>query len=75
MGEENVVSSVPAPTMIGEDFSNFLHHAPGAFMLLSSADKAKGTDYPHHNPKFDIDEDVLWKGSAVFVAIVEKVLG
>lgn len=35
----------------------------------------KGTDKPHHHAKFDVDEDVLWKGSASFVAIAEKYLG
>ena len=43
-------------------------------MFLSSSNPAKGTDVSHHNPKFDVDEDVLWDGSAVFVAIVEEFL-
>ena len=43
-------------------------------MLLSSADAAKHTDVPHHNPKFMVDEDVFCKGSAVFVSIVEDFL-
>ena len=39
-----------------------------------TSNPAKGTDVSHHNPKFDVDEDVLWEGSAVFVAIVEEFL-
>lgn len=74
LGEENVITEVKAPNMGGEDFAYYLEKVPGAFMFLSSANPAKGTDVPHHNPKFDVDEDVFWKGSAVFVAIVEEFL-
>lgn len=84
VGVENVVTAVDAPNMGGEDFANYqqgLNEAgfekktPGTFMFLSSANKEKGTCVAHHNPKFDVDEDVLWKGSAVYVAIAEKALG
>ena len=34
----------------------------------------KHTDEPHHSPLFNIDEDVLWEGSAVFVNIAERFL-
>jgi hypothetical protein len=67
-----VITEVKAPNMGGEDFAYYLEKLPGAFMFLSSSNPAKGTDVSHHNPKFDVDEDVLWEGSAVFVAIVEE---
>lgn len=74
LGAENVQTSRPSPNMAGEDFAYYLAERPGAFMFLSSSDPAKHTDIPHHNPKFDVDEDVLHQGSAVFVAIVEDFL-
>ena len=74
VGEENVITSRPAPNMAGEDFAYYLMERPGAFMFISSANSAKHTDLPHHNPRFDVDEDELWKGSAVFVSIVEEYL-
>ncbi|MGN0838986.1 MAG: M20 family metallopeptidase [Pyramidobacter sp.] len=74
VGREAVVTSLPAPIMGGEDFAFYLMKCPGAFLLLSSADHAKGTDKPHHSPGFNVDEDVFWKGSAVFVSIAEKYL-
>lgn len=74
LGGEHVLTSVPAPNMGGEDFAYYLAEKPGAFMFLSSADPAKGTDCPHHNPRFDVDEDVLSAGSGVFVAIAEEFL-
>lgn len=74
LGEERVVTTQDAPNMGGEDFAYYLAKKPGAFMFLSSADAAKHTDVPHHNPKFMVDEDVFCKGSAVFVSIVEDFL-
>ncbi|MCD8393131.1 MAG: amidohydrolase, partial [Cloacibacillus porcorum] len=59
----------------GEPVAYYLAEKPGAFMFLSAADHAKCTDIPHHNPKFMVDEDVLYKGCAVFVSIVEDFLG
>lgn len=73
-GEKNVVTTQEAPNMGGEDFAYYLAEKPGAFMFLSSADHEKHTDVPHHNPKFMLDEDVFYKGSAVFVSIVEDFL-
>ena len=64
-----VITSVPAPTMVAEDFARYLKESPGAFLFLSSANEEKGCAYPHHNSRFDVDEDVLWKGAAVFAAI------
>lgn len=73
--KEEIVLYRDSPSMIGEDFSLYLREVPGAFLFLSSANPEKGTDKPHHHAKFDVDEDVLWKGSASFVAIAEKFLG
>lgn len=75
LGESGVITSIPAPNMGGEDFAFYLRERPGAFMFLSSSNREKHTDAPHHNPHFDVDEDVFWKGSAVFVSIVEDYLG
>ena len=74
IGDEMVVTEVPHPNMGGEDFAYYLQEVPGAFMFLSSANPAKGTDVAHHNPKFDVDEDVFWIGTAAFVNIAEKFL-
>lgn len=74
IGAEHVVTKLPAPTMGGEDFAYYLQKCPGAFIVMSSCNHEKHADYPHHNPKFDVDEDVFWTGSAVFVAIAEEFL-
>lgn len=61
VGETNVVTEIPAPNMGGEDFAYYLQKAPGAFFFLSSSNPEKHTDIPHHNPHFNVDEDVLYK--------------
>ena len=75
VGADMVIDHVDAPNMGGEDFAYYVMKAPGAFMFLSSSNPEKHTDVPHHNPHFNVDEDVFWIGSAVFVKIVERFLG
>jgi carboxypeptidase Ss1 len=48
----------------GEDFSRFLHEAPGTFYFLGTKNPAKGCIYPNHSPRFKVDEEVLKFGSA-----------
>ncbi|MBQ7576654.1 MAG: amidohydrolase [Synergistaceae bacterium] len=74
LGTEKVITRVNAPNMGGEDFAFYLGKAPGAFMFLSSANPDKKADFPHHNPVFNIDEDVLWEGTAIFVKIASEFL-
>lgn len=55
-----------APMSMGaEDFSYYLQKIRGAFIILGIKNEGKGIVYPHHHPKFDVDEDVLWKGAAL----------
>ncbi len=54
-------------TMAGEDFSDYLKTTPGAFSFVGINNPAIGSDYPHHHPKFDIDEDVLPVGAELHV--------
>ena len=66
IGPENV-ACLEEPTMGAEDMSFYLREVPGVFFALGSATPEKGTAYPHHHPKFDIDEDAMQVGAAVFV--------
>ncbi|AEC52282.1 amino acid amidohydrolase [Pyrococcus sp. NA2] len=56
-------------TLGGEDFAFYLQKVPGAFIALGIRNEKKGIVYPHHHPKFDVDEDVLHLGTALEVAI------
>ena len=53
--------------MLGEDFAEFSTRVPSVFCFVGVADKEKGTDYPHHHPKFNIDEDALSTGVEMHV--------
>lgn len=66
IGEENLITS-DISVMLGEDFSEFSERVPSTFIFLGVANKEKGTDYPHHHPKFNIDEDVLPIGVEIHV--------
>lgn len=50
--------------LIGEDFARFANTVPGMYFKLHT--KPKDTCYPLHHPKFDVNEDVLHKGSILF---------
>ncbi|PEM67037.1 M20 family metallopeptidase [Bacillus pseudomycoides] len=67
-GRERVVRL--QATMAGEDFSAFLQKAPGTFFFIGAGNKEKGIVYPHHHPRFTIDEDALLIGVEVFVSSV-----
>lgn len=45
-----------APIMGGEDFAYYLQHVPGSFFFIGAMDPDWDEAYPHHHPKFDIDE-------------------
>lgn len=45
-----------APIMGGEDFSYYLQHVKGTFFFTGAMNPEWDTAYPHHHPKFDIDE-------------------
>jgi amidohydrolase len=63
-GEDAVVDNV---SIASEDFSEFSERVPGVFMFLGAGNAEKGTNVSHHNPRFDIDEDVLLNGVAMLV--------
>ncbi len=64
VGKRNVVDT--EPSMGGEDFSRYGEVAPIVFVYLGARNEKKGIVYPHHHPKFDLDEDVLPAGVELF---------
>lgn len=55
------------PSMGGEDFSAFLQKADGCFFKIGSGAKESESTYPHHHPRFTIDEDSLVIGVNMFL--------
>lgn len=48
--------------MPGEDYSYFLENRPGFFVELGTRNLEKGCAFPHHNPRYRMDEDALLYG-------------
>jgi amidohydrolase len=61
------VRELDFPTSGSEDFSYYLADRPCAFFFHCSS-FGGGRDYPHHHPKFDVNESVLWTGTAAMTA-------
>jgi amidohydrolase len=68
--DEEDIFEMKYPVMGGEDMAYFLEKAPGTFFFLSNPKEVDGVIHPHHNPKFDIDEGLLYKGTSLFVQTV-----
>lgn len=56
--EINVIEEAQ-PHMGGEDFAYYLHHVPGTFIFIGAMPEDKNKYYPHHHPKFDINEKAM----------------
>ncbi len=63
------------PNMGGEDFSEYARRVPGLFAFLGVRNEKLGIVYPHHSPKFNIDESALIYGVAFEVNMALKLLG
>lgn len=63
VGAENV-RLIEEAGMFGEDMGDYLQLVPGVYFFHSSI-FGNERDYPHHHPKFDINEDTLWIGTGV----------
>lgn len=53
------------PTTGGDDMAYFLQRAPGCYFAVGSHNRDRGLDAPHHNPRFDFDEEALVIGAKV----------
>lgn len=53
----------------GDDFCFFSENIPATYMIVGSANEEKDTQYPLHNPKFNVDEKVIKMGAAAFSKI------
>jgi len=72
VGSERVVT--PHPLMPGEDIGLIHQQVPGAIAFLGCGG-GEGTSFPHHHPRFDIDERVLPIGVEIAIRFVARFLG
>lgn len=50
----------------GEDFAVYLKKAPGIIAFVGVRNEDKGCNYPQHHERFNIDEDALEMGAALY---------
>jgi amidohydrolase len=60
-------SIIDNQTMGSEDFSEFSERVPGVLMFLGTGNENIGSDFSHHHPRFNIDEDTLPLGVEMWV--------
>jgi metal-dependent amidase/aminoacylase/carboxypeptidase family protein len=68
------VALVDKPWMASEDVGLFMQRNPSAYLLVGSANHERKLDYPHHHPRFDIDEDVLPLSVGLMSAVIADYL-
>ncbi|CDQ38718.1 MULTISPECIES: M20 family metallopeptidase [Virgibacillus] len=59
---------VTEPIMGGEDYAFYLQHVKGTFFFTGARNEDWDIAYPHHHPKFDIDERALLHAAKVLGA-------
>lgn len=57
------------PRLGGEDFAYYLQKIPGSFYYIR-AGISDGPNFPHHHPKFQLDERCLLDGAKSIITIV-----
>jgi amidohydrolase len=59
VGEKAVDTGEEVMSSASDDMACFLEAVPGCYFVVGASDPARGTSYPHHHPRFNIDEDAL----------------
>ena len=68
-GKETVVTKTSSALMGSDDFANYAEKVAGVYFFLCTNNRDKNIVEANHNPKFDVDEDVLWQGLGAYCAI------
>lgn len=70
VGAENVEESEAVRISGSDDMAYFLDAVPGCYFIVGSGNPQKETEYPHHHPRFNVDEDALPIGVEVLTRSV-----
>ncbi len=63
------VFEMSEPVMGGEDMAYFIEAVPGCYAFLANPAPIDGSCYPHHHPKFDVDESYFESGAKLHAAV------
>lgn len=69
---DGITPEISTKVMPAEDFSYYLQNVPGCFIFVGAASDEQRTSYPHHHPKFDIDEEAMLHGASLLIAMAES---
>ncbi len=58
------------PMMGGEDFAYYLQQLPGTFFFVGGRNPELNAIYPHHHPRFDVDERSMLVTGRTFIGAV-----
>lgn len=72
VGAKNIMA--PPPMMGSEDMAFFMEQAPGCYFMVGARNEEKGFVHPHHNPRFDFDEDAMSIGAELMTRAALKYL-
>jgi amidohydrolase len=61
-------------TMVSEDMAYFMEQSPGCYFLVGCGFSEAEKRYPHHHPRFDIDENALPRAAALMAAATLETL-
>src|SRR5258706_4217738 len=59
VGDKDVDESEEVMTSGSDDMAYFLNAVPGCYFIVGAHNEEKRAKYPHHHPRFNIDEDAL----------------
>lgn len=72
VGEENVLDT--QKVMGAEDFGDYARLVPAAFVFVGARSEAKDCVYPHHHPKFNVDEEAFAIAAELMYRVAQRLL-
>jgi amidohydrolase len=72
VGEENVLAT--QKVMGAEDFGDYARLVPAAFAFVGARNETKDCVYPHHHPKFNVDEDAFAIAAELMYRVAHRLL-
>src|SRR5712692_9008178 len=59
VGMEKVDNGEEVMKTYSDDMAYFLNSVPGCYFVVGANNPEKGAKYPHHHPRFNVDEDAM----------------
>lgn len=72
VGKDHVVSM--PPMMGGDDFAFYAQRVPSSYVFVGTRNAEAGSTFPHHHPRFTIDERSLGTGIRIMLEALQSYL-